>query len=100
MSKNKQNQKLHQAGLPKGRIESIVSKPEVQTHKLLPSEKVMPDDYPMYGMYVYIIDNVATRCMDASPNLTVAEYKRKYGAKEIRKLSFDHEGARLGDRFE
>jgi hypothetical protein len=67
-------------------------------HKLLPSETVLPDDYPMYGGYVYIIDGVFQRSNESCP---VSEYKRLTGAREIRRCDiFGHPDARLGDSVE
>ena len=70
-----------------------------RTFKLLPEETVLPDDHPVYGMYVYIADNKFTRCMWLDG--TVGEWKRKEGFSEIRRCHlFGHEGARLGDLVE
>ena len=67
--------------------------------KLLPEETVLPDDYPVHAMYVYIADNKFTRCMWLDG--TVGEWKRKEGFKEVRRCKlFGHDGARLGDIVE
>ena len=69
-----------------------------KTFKLLSDETVLPDDYPINGMYIYIVDNVFTRCWIEG---TVGEWKRQAGLKEVRRCKlFEHEGARLGDRVE
>lgn len=70
------------------------------THKLLESETVLPDDYPVFPMYIYIVDNVFSRFEFPEPS-TVGEFKNKTGAKEVRRCAlFDHPDARLGDRVE
>ena len=75
--------------------ESFVAK----TFKMLSDETVLPDDYPVLGMYVYIVDNTFARCNWIES--TVGEWKRREGHKEIRRCNlFQHEGARLGDRVE
>ena len=69
-----------------------------KTFKLLAEETILPDDYPVNGMYIYIVDNVFTRCWLEG---TVGEWKRQAGLKEVRRCKlFDHEGARLGDKVE
>lgn len=69
-----------------------------ETFKLLPSEDVLPDDGNMFPTYVYIVDNVFKRA-DIFDRMTVGEYKKAYGAKEIRRCDlFGHPNARLGDR--
>ena len=79
---------------------NVVSTPFVpKTFKLLPDETILPDDYPVHAMYVYIADNKFVRCMWLDG--TVEEWKRKEGFKVIRRCRlFDHEGARLGDIVE
>ena len=70
-----------------------------KTFKLLPEETVMPDEHPVHGMYVYIVDMRFARCMWTES--TVGEWKRKEGIQEIRRCNlFGHEGARLGDKVE
>lgn len=65
--------------------------------KLLPSETVLSDEHPVFGMYVYIVDNKFVRCMWTES--TVGEWKRKEGHREIRRCDlFGHDGARLGDK--
>lgn len=80
----------------------VIGKPEPfvpKTFKLLVDETVLPDEQPVFGMYVYIVDNVFARCNWIES--TVGEWKRKEGLKEIRRCNlFQHEGARLGDRVE
>ena len=72
----------------------------MKTFKLNSSETILEDDYPIVFQYVYIVDNVFTRC-DNFGSSTVAEWKHAIGAKEIRKCAlFDHKGARLGDLCE
>ena len=70
-----------------------------KTFKMLSDETVLPDDYPVLGMYVYIVDNTFARCNWIES--TVGEWKRHGGHKEIRRCNlFQHEGARIGDRVE
>lgn len=62
------------------------------------TQDILEDDDNMFPMYVYIIDNVFKRA-EIFDRMTVAEYKRAYGAKEIRRCDlFGHPNARLGDR--
>lgn len=71
-----------------------------QTFKLLPDETVLPDDYPMYAGYLYIIDGVFSRCLQNTSPLAL---KKICGYKEIRRLNiFDPSRvhARLGDKAE
>lgn len=69
-------------------------------HKLLPTETVLSDNYPMYADHIYIVDNVAVYCEYV--NISVGEYKQRHDAKEIRRCSLFGHGkeARVGDRFE
>lgn len=70
------------------------------THKLLPDEKVLPDDYLVHDMYVYICDNVFTRYTGGDTS-TVGLWKRNGRYKEIRRCNlFGHNNARLGDKVE
>jgi len=65
-------------------------------HKLIETETILEDDYPVYAMYCYIVDNVFTRSMIQG---TVLDLKRDLDAKEVRKCDlFAHPGARIGDR--
>ena len=47
------------------------------------NEPILSDDYPMHCDYWYVVDGKPT-CSDWY-NITVAEYKRLTGAKEIRR---------------
>lgn len=72
----------------------------MKTFKLRPSEKVVPDDYPIYPGYYYIVDNVVTEATTAP---TAGYWKEHFGVKEIRRLDLfyrQQEGARVGDRIE
>ena len=66
--------------------------------QLTESETILPDDYPVFGDYIYIIDGEFRQC-----NLTqgtIADLKRTEGAKEIRRCDiFSHEGAKIGDKI-
>lgn len=68
--------------------------------KLLPSETVLPDDYDIHPMYVYIIDGVFAR-FEGMESDTVGNWKRYAKINEIRRCDlFSHPGARLGDKVE
>lgn len=79
---------------------------KVKIHKLSPNETIIPDDHPVYDMYVYIVDGVARRFDamhdgDGRISITVGEWKKCNNIKEIRKCDiFGHPGAKLGDKFE
>ena len=47
------------------------------------TEKVLPDDYPMYDSYWYLLDGKPER--NERGRLTVGTYKRLSGVKEIRR---------------
>lgn len=73
----------------------------MKTHKLLCDETVLSDDYPIIFGYVYIMDNIFTRNDWAMDDVTVGQYKKKFGIKEVRRCAlFSHPTARLGDRVE
>jgi hypothetical protein len=70
---------------------------QMRTFKLLDSERILPDYYPVYYGYCYIVDN---KCYISDIEGTVADIKRKEKAKEVRRYQmFDksREGARVGD---
>lgn len=70
-----------------------------KTFKLTSGEYILPNEYPIHVGFVYIVDNIFTRC-EVDVN-TVAECKARFGVKEIRQCDlFDHDDARLGDRVE
>ena len=70
-----------------------------KTFKMLVDETVLSDEHPVFGNYVYIVDNTFARCNWIES--TVGEWKRREGHKEIRRCNlFQHEGARIGDRVE
>ncbi len=50
---------------------------------LLPSENVLPDDYPMYADYWYIVDGQPVR--SDWHDVTVGYYKARTGANEVRR---------------
>lgn len=67
-------------------------------HKILPSETVLPDDYPLHAGYVYIMDGLFKRALIS---MTCVSYKSEFQIKEIRRCElFKHDGARLGDAVE
>ena len=74
----------------------------MNTFKRLLTETILPDNYPVHDMYVYIVDNRFKRfdifigeCRHVS---TVGQWKKAGGYKEIRRCElFGHEGAKLGD---
>lgn len=68
--------------------------------KLLPTETVLEDDYPIIPSYVYICDGRFTR-YEGWNETTVLGWKRAGKIGEIRRCDlFGHEGARLGDKVE
>jgi hypothetical protein len=95
MKKGSKGKKEAQKDVPRERRER-------QTFKLLPSETVLPDDYPIYMDFVYIVDGKFTRQSRYFNVITVADWKRLDGEiKEIRRCDlFGHPGAYLGDRVE
>lgn len=99
---NKKQNPILTAYLQQTAIEAKQRKADLQAlfapkeFNLLPSETVLPDDYPINFGYVYIMDSVFTR---SDVQVSVAEYKRKFNVKEIRRCDlFGHDGAKLGDR--
>jgi len=50
-------------------------------------EPVLPDDYPIYGNYLYVVDGKVT-CSDWH-GITVLQYKAREGAKEVRRCDID-----------
>ena len=48
----------------------------------MPSEHVLPDDYPVYGDYFYLADGEVYR--SDWHGVTVADLKRREGFKEVR----------------
>lgn len=64
-------------------------------HTLTENETILPDHYPLYAGYVYIMDNKFAR---SNVICTVAELKLESGIKEIRRCDlFSHYGAKIGD---
>jgi len=54
------------------------------------NEPVLPDDYPMFASYWYVVDGEPKRC--DWHEVTVAEYRRLTGAKEIRRCAAAQRG--------
>ena len=52
---------------------------------LLPNEFVLPDDYPIYGDYIYIVDNQLYR--SDWHGITVRDLKRREGFIEVRRCA-------------
>jgi hypothetical protein len=70
----------------------------MKTFKLLASETILEDSYPIIPDYVYICDGRFMRYPGWS-EITVAEWKHAGNWKEVRRCDLSgHEGARLGDR--
>jgi hypothetical protein len=73
-------------------------KKQERTYTLLPSETVLPDDYPVMTDFIYIVDGVITRQSNYF-DITVLDWKRMDGIKEVRRCSlFAREEACLGDK--
>lgn len=53
---------------------------------LFPDETVLPDDYPIYGDYVYLADGKVYR--SDYHDITAAELKRREGFKELRRCNW------------
>lgn len=52
----------------------------------LPSETLLPDDYPVYGDYFYLADGKVYR--SDHHGVTVAELKRRENFKEVRRCDW------------
>lgn len=51
--------------------------------EILPSERILEDDYPIYGGYYYIADG---KIYESDwHDITVAELKKREGFKEVRR---------------
>lgn len=50
--------------------------------EFFPAEKILPDDYPVYGDYLYLADGKVYR--SNFHNVTVRELKTREGFKEVR----------------
>lgn len=46
-------------------------------------ERVLPDDYPIYGNYLYVADGKVIR--SDWHDITAAEFKRREGVTELRR---------------
>lgn len=53
---------------------------------LFPNETVLPDDYPIYGNYIYLADGKVYR--SDWHDVTVAQLKRREGFKEVRRCNW------------
>lgn len=49
------------------------------------NEPILPDDYPMYGDYWYVVDGEPKQ--SDYHGVTVAQYKARTGAKEVRRCA-------------
>ncbi len=47
------------------------------------NEKELPDDYPVYGDYCYVVDGEVV--VSDWHDITVADFKRKLGAKSVKR---------------
>lgn len=68
------------------------------TPKFFPDERVLEDDYPVYGDYYYLADGRIYR--SDWHDVTVAELKKRMGFKEIRRCNwrrFNGTNAQVGD---
>ena len=64
-------------------------------NELLETETILPDDYPVHPLFVYIADMKLVRCPLEG---TVGQWKKTEEIKEIRRCEiFGHSGVRLGD---
>jgi hypothetical protein len=50
------------------------------------SERILPDDYPVYGMYAYVVDGRPYQ--SDFHDITVGELRRRLKATEVRNYSF------------
>lgn len=53
---------------------------------IFPDERVLPDDYPIYGDYFYLADGKVYR--SDWHGVTVAELKTREGFKEVRRCNW------------
>lgn len=66
-------------------------------HLLLSTETILPNDYPIYGGYIYIGD-MKFFVNDILIRGTVKDLKKEYKLKEIRRCDiFGHKQAKIGD---
>lgn len=56
-------------------------------------ETILEDEYPIHGSFLYIADNNIVIC-EQFGSYTVAEFKRRNGIKEFRRLDY---GTRVND---
>jgi hypothetical protein len=57
------------------------------------NEPILPDDYPIYGSYWYVVDEKVVQ--SDYHDITVYRYKMLTGAKEIRRCDAVGRGLRL-----
>jgi hypothetical protein len=50
-------------------------------------EPILPDDYPVYGDYLYVVDGKVVR--SEWHDITVALFKRALSAKEVRRCDIN-----------
>jgi len=68
-------------------------------HILLSSEKILPDNYPIYYGYIYIGD-MKFMVNDILMRGTVRDLKRTYKLTEIRSCNIvGHSFAKIGDKL-
>jgi hypothetical protein len=61
-----------------------------------PNEEILPDDYPVYGNYLYVADGKVI--MSDWHGVTVGYMKRKEGFKEVRRCNICARKAALTTR--
>jgi hypothetical protein len=85
MGKYHMNRKQRRAGMkPQPRPEELNTPKE--DLKVYDSERELPDDYPLYAGYLYIVDG---RVVQAIENGTPAQWKRVRGVNSIKNCDID-----------
>lgn len=65
---------------------SSTHQPSGEANMFFPSERILEDDYPIYGDYFYLADGKVYR--SNWHDITVAELKRREGFAEIRRCDW------------
>jgi hypothetical protein len=80
---------------------------EINPHKILASETILPDDYTIYADFVYIVGQKKESKMNYNTRLsplhgkTVYDWKKLDNLDEVRRCElFDHPGVKLGEQLE
>lgn len=58
----------------------------------IPNENVLPDDYPIYGDYWYVVDGKPMR--SDWHGITAYQLRKQLGAKEIRRCNIAYRARR------